>query len=505
MAQVDIVTISGKKYREYEIEPGDNLTTICLRHGQSDWNAVYENDANGAFRTRFPDPNDIDYVNPVNLFIPLVAVPTGASSKGSPSTDFFIAKIKMDDDSQAATTIKLKHIHAIVEANEKADIAKIEIDANGEIIISNPPAGSNYLGSGDYMLVKDSDKMKVFAPTEVPSDKLNGSIDPYDHFELTLNDTDEIVLRKVFYIACPLCGKTFITVKPQPLSSDNLCPDDGYNLSDLEREIEGNETSFSSPATGQNPRSAGNKCRGTGSLTTIYGAITTYWDESRFVDFNGGDYKFKFGSTVVDIIGRATWGAGPLDPDPGREWKFQATGIQPTNPYKTVPIPNNENLPLAVNVLKWITIHHTTDTGINSYATATDLQQKEQGEASADIPYQYLIDFNGDIYEGRPLGIKGTHTTPFNGGNIGIAVAGDFESRWQNGFDPDIPSLAIIDSITLLVEVLTQRFAIDSVWYHQERAAQAGLSIDYTECCGEELIPHVQPLRIIYPGTTTGF
>jgi hypothetical protein len=78
MGQVGIVRIGSEHFREYEIELNDFLIGICLRFGHRDWQAVYNHPVNAAFRTRFPDPNQIDYVNPVNLFIPL----HGASTSG---------------------------------------------------------------------------------------------------------------------------------------------------------------------------------------------------------------------------------------------------------------------------------------------------------------------------------------------------------------------------------------------------------------------------------------
>ncbi len=38
-----------------------------------------------------------------------------------------------------------------------------------------------------------------------------------------------------------------------------------------------------------------------------------------------------------------------------------------------------------------------------------ELQQKEQDDGYADIPYHFAIDSKGNIYEGRPIGVKGSH------------------------------------------------------------------------------------------------
>jgi len=147
-----------------------------------------------------------------------------------------------------------------------------------------------------------------------------------------------------------------------------------------------------------------------------------------------------------------------------------------------------------------MTVHHTTDPASNSYTTARDVQTKHQTERGyADIGYHYVIDANGAIYEGRPLGVKGSHAELFNGGNVGIVLAGDFESRAGNVWDPDVPTTAALNALDNLVDVLALRFDIQSVWSHQERKNQAGAG--NTECPGDNLITHVHSvLRAGYPG-----
>lgn len=506
MAQVDIVTINNATYREYEIEPGDNLSSICLRFGHRDWNEVYNLDVNSDFRTRFPDPDQIDYVNSENLFIPLVAVTPGTSVTGTRSSDFYVVKIYNEDGSKANSGIKFKHIYDKDTAAGTATLRDVQTDSNGEIIISNPPAGDNYLASGDYILVNES---TVYEPVLLSSTgTFNSTPDPTDHLLLNRNSTDEVTLRQVYYITCAMCGRDYMTVKPNDGDPDNVCPDDDFNLTEIEDEIDSNLSSFTSPATGQNPRSSGNVCRGINSLVTIHGSVNVYWDESRFVQLNDGDYSLydAVGGLKIDIIGRSTWGATVLNPDTSLRWAFQETATGASPPY-TFAIPNNEVVQLGNSLFYWMTIHHTTDTGQGSSATVQDLQVKHQNlsgdedETYADIAYHYLIDTDGKIYECRPLGIKGSHATLFNGGNVGIVLAGDFESRIQNGWSPDSPTTAALSSLDNITQVLSSRFNIISVWSHQERSVQVGLDKDYTECCGDNLIVYVNgTLRTRYSG-----
>jgi len=62
-----------------------------------------------------------------------------------------------------------------------------------------------------------------------------------------------------------------------------------------------------------------------------------------------------------------------------------------------------------------------------------------------DIGYNFLVDWQGTVYEGRygGPGVVGTHTAGYNTGTLGIALLGDFTST--------APSPAAIDSLTRLI------------------------------------------------------
>lgn len=62
-------------------------------------------------------------------------------------------------------------------------------------------------------------------------------------------------------------------------------------------------------------------------------------------------------------------------------------------------------------MLDEITIHHTGDRiGKSEYPSVNEIQaeQIDSGEYS-DITYHYAIDEAGQIFEGRPLGVRGAH------------------------------------------------------------------------------------------------
>lgn len=328
-----------------------------------------------------------------------------------------------------------------------------------------------------------------------------------DPVKLTRNVVDTLVVRDTVCLRCPMCWTIFAVTAQTPSGSAYTCPRDRFDWTSIVRDIHTALPSFLSvPFPQQEPSATPSAlvCRGVEPtlLATAYGAVRVFWDESRFTFPDGGDYQLWGKSATTGavlsarVIGRHTWSAAAPRPAAGREYKFHLTSVGASVVY-TFPIPSNESTPL-VSVLKWITIHHTTDSPTNSYATAVAVQEKHFIDIAdtgpgADIGYHFVIDGNGDIYEGRPLGIKGSHTNRFNGGNVGIVLAGDFERFWG-----ETPTTAAITSLNRLVDVLAARFGIRSAWWHLERNKQTGTKA--TECPGSRLIPTIAPIRATYPG-----
>lgn len=72
-----------------------------------------------------------------------------------------------------------------------------------------------------------------------------------------------------------------------------------------------------------------------------------------------------------------------------------------------------------------------------------------------DVGYNYLIDPNGVIYEGRAGGpdVAGSHTYPFNYGSVGIALLGNYDNA-------DLPA-PMLDSLTKLLAWQVKQHGID--------------------------------------------
>lgn len=103
------------------------------------------------------------------------------------------------------------------------------------------------------------------------------------------------------------------------------------------------------------------------------------------------------GGTKPYIYSRAQWGAKP-----------------PKEPY-------------TPDTYWRITLHHTD--GLQTHALADSEQELRfiqdfhmNGRGWDDIAYHFLIDAEGRIFEGRPMGALGAHTLHNNEGNIGIAL-----------------------------------------------------------------------------------
>lgn len=509
MGQVGIVRIGEEFYREYAVEPDDYLIRICLRYGHTDWSAVYENPVNQAFQDRFPDPDDIDYVNPVNLFVPLAgAVTSGKSRRGTPIGDFHIAKIKWEDGTPFAGEELV-----LLGPGLPSTGTTITTSARGDVILANPEPGTWSLVSPTVSL-RPTATTGTIAPRELvlPGPTPVAS----DPTPLTRNAVDTLTARSVVGLRCPMCWSIFAVTAQNPAGTGYICPHDAANWATIIGALILEPSTFlSSPSPPQNPSLTPDTliCRGeeTSPLGTVYGPLRVFWDESRFVDPAGASYSLwgsnAAGVVSADIVGRGTWGAAMPHVGGGREYKFHAT-LTGASVIYTFPIPSNESSPLTT-VLKWMTVHHTTDPPLNSMATAVAVQNKHFTDIGgtgpgADIGYHFIVDGDGTVYEARPLGIKGSHAEQFNGGNVGIVLAGNFEyirdpTETIILFDPpNTPTAAQLSALFNMVDVLAARFGIRSAWSHNERKNQAAAG--HTFCPGITLLPFLPPMRAKYFG-----
>ena len=109
--------------------------------------------------------------------------------------------------------------------------------------------------------------------------------------------------------------------------------------------------------------------------------------------------------------------------------------------------------------IKKIVIHHT--------ATTKDLDDPKKAirdiyiwhtksKGWGDIGYNYIIDQQGNIYEGRFGGemVVGAHAGRGNHGSIGIAILGNYQD--------EEPSEAVLTSLTALIKAKAEQYSIDT-------------------------------------------
>lgn len=159
---------------------------------------------------------------------------------------------------------------------------------------------------------------------------------------------------------------------------------------------------------------------------------------------------------------------------PRREWT------------STMPIPSLAN-PMG-RVVR-ITIHHDAinSADVTSRTSAIRrLNTIREGHLSrdfADIGYHFIVDPQGNVWEGRPLRFQGAHVKDQNEGNLGVMVMGNFmEQR---------PTPAALSALDSFVASQMRRFAVSmrQVRTHQELAK--------TECPGTNLQRYMLQTRAV--------
>lgn len=144
-----------------------------------------------------------------------------------------------------------------------------------------------------------------------------------------------------------------------------------------------------------------------------------------------------------------------------------------------------------------ITIHHTG--GVQSSSTdILDTIHNEHlvkdGFDNRGMGYHFIIMADGSIYRGREENALGSHTGGNNTGNLGISLAGNFDTDGPNpGFNE--PTQEQLDSLTSLVAYLCNKHSLvpssDTIWGHYEHYDGRGV---WTGCPGNNLGKHIASL-----------
>lgn len=131
-----------------------------------------------------------------------------------------------------------------------------------------------------------------------------------------------------------------------------------------------------------------------------------------------------------------------------------------------------------------ITLHHQGEPfprGKDPVAYLRNLQTWSRNTKQwLDIPYHYIIDLDGKIYEGRKLAYAGDTNTEYDPkGHALIEVVGNFEDVEPNQRQLD----AVADLMAAIA--LQYKVSIDAIHGHKDYSAQ-------TVCPGEHLYAYLQ-------------
>lgn len=158
----------------------------------------------------------------------------------------------------------------------------------------------------------------------------------------------------------------------------------------------------------------------------------------------------------MKIISRAEWGARPPKGTPTR-----------------IPTPTPE-----------LWLHHTASSGSGAAKVRQTQNFHMDSRGWSDIAYSFIIDVNGDVYEGRGAGISGGHTRGHNYVSHAICLLGNYNLT--------TPSAAALGSIVDLVA----HGASEGWWPNQltgghrdTRGSNPG------DCPGDKLYPKIPEIN----------
>jgi hypothetical protein len=135
------------------------------------------------------------------------------------------------------------------------------------------------------------------------------------------------------------------------------------------------------------------------------------------------------------IVPRAAWGARPPNHEAPNERGFAAGPLEDS--WWVYP-------GLLSDIYTTVVIHHTAQQQ-DTPETMVDVQNLHMNRNGwADIGYHFGIDVDGNIYEGRDIGVRGASVAGYNTGLIGVALMGNFEVE-----QPTPAQLAAAQALTI--------------------------------------------------------
>lgn len=165
----------------------------------------------------------------------------------------------------------------------------------------------------------------------------------------------------------------------------------------------------------------------------------------------------------TQVISRSDWGCPEPTPDPNNPM------ADPNNPN------HRPTWPVKKTPVKKFIVHHTGDLMTSASGVTSPIDPAAEVRAIwnyhkfaaeggwGDIGYNYIVDQNGKVYEGRFGGedVQGGHTRRYNAGSMGIAVLGNYEKDPKTNIEPPEPTTNILDSISKVIGYYSLRHSIN--------------------------------------------
>jgi len=488
MAQIDIEWINDELYRKHQLEVGDKPSTICWSYGRLDWEDIYNLDANFTFRTHYPDPTDIDPIDPTVFFY--VPVPSGAKGEQRQgrvlsSTSLLSVVFKEQDGSDISTA---RQEFFLLNGGEVDDLEWTEPTVRIERFGTSTAQITCLIRRLDPGEIMTSAERVTCVTTSLASGATN--------IEVSLGTDSEVRTRRAYFVECPMCTNVYSVAEKVAGEETAVCPHDGYDLDGIVEGIEWEDEKWVVPpevdenldtVSSSEVVSKGKEARTDATL----GTVQVFWNESRLARWDDGDYTLSTqdGATTVDVRGRSTWGALPPQRGGIYSWEFHELkdqNIPVGHQYYTCALPLLQNKKLQGAATWLLTLHHASEPQATWSGDAFPLGVQElhqQGKSYADVGYHFLIDEDGVVYEGRPLAIKGAQVEYFNAYMVGVLWEGQFDVPMHESSDGSPSSIQVSAAIALLT-ILSERLQTTDIACHKDRDAAAGLKENNSVCPG---------------------
>ena len=131
---------------------------------------------------------------------------------------------------------------------------------------------------------------------------------------------------------------------------------------------------------------------------------------------------------------------------------------------------------------EYIVVHHSASN--RDSTKLKDIDKWHKGRGWTMCGYNYVIEADGNVAEGRPEGTELAHCPGYNRNSIAICLTGNFQVE-----EPTDEQLASLDS---MIEAIKDKYPNATVVGHRDLSA--------TLCPGEYLYNYIQELKDEYNG-----